>query len=115
MGFRKALSRKARTGGAYVNGVWAGESETTTTIQGSVQPTTGRQRDNIPEGYDSPSALLVITDTKLVTADAEGQRGDRIQFDGEWYAVVNREPWQNDVLNHYAYVIALEDNPAARS
>lgn len=115
MSFRKPLTRTQRSGGDYSRGKWAGESETTSTIYGSIQPATGRQRSNVPEGYDSTSALECITDTELTIAEAEGQRGDVITWNGDEYEVVGREPWQNDVLNHYAYILALPDNPTVRS
>lgn len=116
MSWRKPLMRRARTGD-YVGGYWVDDApDVDTTIEGSVQPANGRERSNVPQGYDSTSAHLLITDTELNTADAEGnRRPDQIQFRSEWYTVVRREPWQNDVINHYAYIIALPDNPAART
>ena len=116
MGFRRALNVKSRSGGDYSNyGVWGGESETASTIMASVQPTTGRERNNIPEGYHPTSSFLLITDSELNIAEEEGQRGDIVEYNGEWYTVVVRERWQNDVINHYAYIIALPDSAAARS
>ena len=115
MGFRKALTRRQRTG-TYTGGYWVDSSPPTdTTIEGSVQPANGRERANVPQGYDSTSAQLLMTDTQLNTADAEGNRSDQIQYNSEWYVVLTRERWQNDVLNHYAYLIALPDDPAART
>lgn len=115
MSFRKPLTRRARTGG-YAGGYWIDGSDTDTTIYGSVQPTTGEQRSNVPQGYDSASAQLLVTDTQLDTAEAEGnKRADQVQYRTKWYVVTVREAWQNDVINHYAYIIALPDNPAART
>jgi hypothetical protein len=116
MGFRKPLTRRSRTGG-YTGGYWVDDAPPVdTTIEGSVQPAPGRVRDNIPEGYDSTSAQLLITDALLVTAEAGGnQRPDQIEYNSEFYVVLRRERWQNDVLNHYEYTIALPDNAAART
>lgn len=115
MGFRKPLTRRVRTG-SHVSGYWVDDPETDTTIEGSVQPAPGRERSNIPEGYDSTSAQELFTDSELNTAEAGGnQRPDQILYRNEWYVVLRKAPWQNDVLNHYEYVIALPDNAAART
>ena len=116
MSFGGPLTRRARAG-AYdaADGYWKDEAPVDTTIDGSVQPTTGRQRSNLPDGYNSTSALLIITDTLMTTADQAGTRPDQVKYNSEWYVVITREPWQNDILNHYAYVVALPDNPDARA
>ncbi len=115
MGFRQPVTVRRRSGGDYVNGYWAGESETDFTIMASIQPVSGRQRFNVPQGYDSTSSQELITDTELLTTEAQGQRSDIVSWRGDWFVVVNGEPWRNNVINHYRYLIALPDNPAKRT
>jgi hypothetical protein len=94
----------------YANGVWVeGPSPTVFTIEASVQPARGDARSNVPEGYDKTSAYLLYTDTELICAEAEGNQSDRVTLFGATYDVVNVEPWQNEIIEHYAVTVALKD------
>lgn len=100
--------------GSYVNGVWVNGSPTPREIEASVQPTTGEQRKNVPEGYDIDSSLALGTDAanELVVAErgVVNAKSDQVTFEGKLYDVVSREPWTNQIIPHRWYVIALPDN-----
>ncbi len=113
-----ALTRRSFTGGSYVRGYWEDSTQTDTTIECTVQPSTGQQRANVPEGYDSTRSKLIITQVALNPATSGSQRADQIEYPSgsdEWYVVVTLEAWQAAVLPHYEYVMALPDNPAQRT
>lgn len=109
MEFGATLSRKTRPG-SYVRGRWIPGSEVTDTIDGTVQPAPGKVRSQIPQGLDSTSALLLLTETELSSVEAEGAaRADQVQWYGDWYTIVSAADWQSTELAHHAYVMALPD------
>lgn len=108
--FRQTLT-VTRATGAYSNGYWAENAPSTFEISASVQPANDRQRKNVPEGYDVDSVLELGTEDELNVATRGGtQKSDQVTIGGQQYDVVRLERWQNQIISHRWYLVALPDN-----
>ena len=59
----------------------------------------------VAPGIPTESDLLETgTDLIVQIADGKGQPGE-VFIDGNWYAVDERHPMQNGVINHYQYLL----------
>lgn len=120
MGFEQF--RQARTvtqrPGSLANGYWTASAEVPVTIYASMQPANDKQRKNVPEGFDVESAMEMGTDTELYIAErnkgvdpgTNWRKSDVVTHEGQKYEVVRLERWQNQIIPHYWYIIALPDN-----
>ncbi len=115
--FRQSRTVTQRPG-SMSNGYWVAGAEVPVTITASVQPANDKQRKNVPEGFDVDSALEIGTDTQLYIAERNKspdqgnnwRKSDLLTYEGQKYEVVRLERWQNAVIPHYWYIIALPDN-----
>lgn len=109
MGFREPLTRRVTTGG-YVRGRWNENTPVDSTIFGSMHPAPGKVREQVPEGLDSTTAMVLITETRLNTVEtAANGKADQVQWEGMWLRVFSEESGQNNVIPHYSYGVAAED------
>lgn len=109
--FRKEVAVISKTEGAYVNGFWIEGSEVTTTIKASVQPISGKDVELLPEGKRLNESFKLFTDSELkVSIEGTNQNGDIISIYESLYEVVGREIWQNNIINHRAYLISRIKN-----
>ena len=112
--FRKAHTLYRQLGD-YVDGYWVTSGETEIAITASVQPATGKDMDNVPEGKRNRAVVVVITSTEIMTAeqatvaDDPGTEADQILRNGHRYEAVHVEDWDNDVINHYRALFARMD------
>lgn len=102
--FRKAVTVISRGTGSYVDGTYVEAVGATITIQASVQPLTGKEVLSLPEGRREKDAFTLYTDTSLVSLQ-DTQNPDRVVISGKEYEVVKKESWQNNVINHYKYLV----------
>lgn len=72
-------------------------------IKCSVQPLSGRELMNLPEGRRNRESFNLFTSTKLNTV--EDRNPDKIVVLGDTYEVVNCERWRNQIISHYKAVI----------
>jgi len=85
-----------------VNGAWVEGAETAFTFYGSKQPLSGKDMLSLPEGRRDRESYLIYTSTQLMSADINGQENpDLIVIDGNDFEIINVEPWQNGIYNHY--------------
>jgi len=105
-GFRKPYTITRYSDGAFIQGYWQGDDPTSIAITASVQPATGPDRKNLPEGFDIDSVHILFTDTELHVAKPGEQQSDTITLFGDEYTVTKVEPWQNDVISHYRVTVA---------
>lgn len=82
----KSYVIKSFSNGAYVDGLFVGETESERTVLGSLQPL-GEDMKRLPEGLDSSSTLKFYTRSKLRTSDQGEQREDLLIFEGASYAI----------------------------
>lgn len=75
------LTVYAPRGGAYVRGKWVDYSPKTTVIRANVQPTSGKQLQDLPEGLRADAKYTVWSTSEL-------QVNDEIDFAGERWRVL---------------------------
>lgn len=97
-----------RLTGSYVDGDWVEASEASISITASIQPATGNDLQNVPEGRRASGVFAVFTDTAIQTAvqGATPTKADRLSIGGILHEAVHVEPWQNNVINHYKALFA---------
>lgn len=93
----------AWTNGVYTQGAWA-ES----TIQGSIQPLTGREIEQMPEGELRNGRWKLYTQSDLQFANpATPQSTTEVSHEGRWLRAVVLSRWTLDAspLNNRKYVL----------
>jgi len=110
MSVRKPFTVKRTIPGAYVDGVFVEGSETTFTIQASIQPLSDIDLVAVPEGRRASDMVKAYTDTSLHSQgdQGSGQSPDRIVWLGEDYEVSAKSVRQMCVINHYRYYAIKE-------
>lgn len=100
--FFTTVTRKRRSPGAYVDGVWVdGAVVSETEIAASVQPAGGRDLLKLPEGLRTEDVVKIFTDDALqVGNETDGQVADRIVHLDEEYEVVEAESWAMAQMPH---------------
>ena len=103
--FRKSITATRKSAGAYVDGVWVEGSETAFTFYGSKQSLSGDDMLSLPEGRRNRETYLIYTSTELIAGDVDNKiNPDIVVFDGVDFEIINVEPWQNGIYNHYKAV-----------
>jgi hypothetical protein len=97
--------------GNMVSGDWVKSGETAIPITASIQPATGKDMLNVPEGKRQSAIYAVYTSTAIqtarhATASAAGTQPDQMEIFGHRCEAVHVEPWQNNVINHYRALFA---------
>lgn len=104
------------------DGKWAPGSESLFPVDGSIQPATGEQTKDLPEGVSVDETLTMYTGTRLKPpTDPNGRDGagaDRVLIDDLTYLVWKVEHFRV-LSNHFRATLVLEPNtttsPLARS
>jgi len=94
--------------GAYVKGRWVdAAAEPPFSITCSVQPVGAYKLSVLMQGYRIDSAIEIITDTQLKVSDPKTQtKGAMVSYGGFDWEIIEANPWQNGLINHYEYVAA---------
>ena len=80
------------TGGAYVRGTWAGTYDAAVLTAGVLQPVTGRDLRDMPEGVRAEAVkLFFVTASDLLPGDIN--ENDKIEADNETFRVIHIAPW----------------------
>lgn len=89
------VTRRRYAAGSYDStGSWVGDpSPTDTTIQMSIQPMPGDQVQLLPEGLRTRNVQVGYTESDMITAVANGPRGDQIIDGATTYDVHEAGPW----------------------
>lgn len=115
MSFRKAHTLFRPQASALVDGYWVVPGFDEIAITASIQPATGKDMDNVPEGKRHRAIVAVFTDTEIKTAEQAtsdtdpGTNPDEIERNGHRYEAVHAEDWDNDVINHDHALFARKD------
>lgn len=96
--------------GSYVNGRWiVGSVETNFIILCGVQPFDPKELNFLPEGRRENDLRNLFTSKELFTLE-NGKRPDQVDYLGSRWEVIKVFKWQNNIINHYRYVIVkLQD------
>jgi hypothetical protein len=101
--FRKSFTVKTKAAGTVVDGFFVEGSVTTSTIQASLQPLKPEDIQQLPEGRRNSKLFFLITSSKLNLITSANP--SIVTVDTEDYEVDKEEIWQNNVINHYKYLI----------
>lgn len=105
--FRKPQTIKHVSAGAYVAGVWVPGTESSFTIQASVQPVTGEDQLTLPEGRRLSDYVKAYSDTELqVLGEVVGLQPDKLVWRGHEYECIQMDVRQMSVINHYKYIFS---------
>jgi Fe-S cluster assembly scaffold protein SufB len=104
---RPIIILRQNSTGSYVKGRWVEPDDLfEETILASVQPLTGREIDLVPQGRRNCDSAKLISESALKTVEVTNNSNpDIVVLNGERYEVHSVSEWQNNVLNHYEYVI----------
>jgi hypothetical protein len=94
-----------RTAGTRVGGRWTAGASTGFPVQLCVQPPTGRELRDLPEGARGDDVRVVYTATELLLRD------EITLEDGDQYAVIRAERWDLTGAVHWRCWIARVDKP----
>jgi hypothetical protein len=94
-----------------VSGDWVKSGETSIAITASIQPATGKDMLNVPEGKRANEIYAVFTSTEIQTIrhsipTVPGTQPDQMEIFGHRCEAIHVEPWQNNVINHYRALFA---------
>lgn len=105
--FRQAHTLYRQQGG-LVDGDWVKSGETGIAITASIQPATGNDMRNLPEGRRAGGVFAVYTSTAIQTTvhGASPTKADQLVIGGIRHEAMHVEPWQNGVINHYRALFA---------
>ena len=104
--FRKPVTVKRRTQGAYVDGFWVEGTESTVMIRASVQPASSADLNLLPEGKTLGGVYKIFTnDTLIVATEGTDQNGDRLVIGGSDYEVTTTLIWDNGIIPHNEYLV----------
>lgn len=100
---------------SIVKGRHVPENDITSTINitASAQPLTGKEMETLPENRRNTSAYKIFTRTELKTTDdATGLKPDRMTLFNKLCEIIQVQPWQNGLINHYECIASeIDDKP----
>lgn len=88
----------------------AGATSTLAGVVATVQPVSGRQLRDVPEGQRGDELRVIYTETELWPR-TPSQAGDRITLDGEAWVIVRAERWQGLGGVHWRAYAARQVTP----
>jgi len=101
--FRREFIFKRLSGGAYVSGKWVKGTPADIIIRASLQPLTGEELNQLPEGRRTDQTYKMYSSIKLRTVKTDNP--DYVTIDGNKFEVIQVEPNQNNIINHYKVII----------
>jgi hypothetical protein len=106
---KHALPRSVyRRSGSYTNGRWVQTGETETTLEIAIQPLSGKELDNVPEGRREKDNIKLFSLSELLGVDPlTGRQPDQVLYDSKRYELYKTKRW--DVLGTtYYWALASE-------
>lgn len=98
--------------GAYVNGVYIPGAKSTFDVVLSLQPVTGKELLNLPEGQRGRTFMKGYSPVALFTVEqSPSAKADLVSFMGRIFEVQQSEVWVGD-FDHWKILVA-EVNPGA--
>ena len=94
-----------------VKGTITRGTESAGTVKGSLSAATPSDIALLEEGKRSRQCYKLMSNSPLQIAVAGGLMPAQVQVGSDWYEIANENPWQNNVMNHYEYLILRIENP----
>lgn len=95
---------------AYVDGVPATPSRSTISVKAVIQPASGRDLQQLPEGQHGNEIRKMFTTVEMRTRTPAGA-ADLVTIDGETWEVVNVSRWQARTGTHWESLLSRRDTP----
>jgi len=87
-------------------------SETDATFQGSVQPVSGKEFENLEDGRKDFGTVKVYSSTRLnVSLEGSNKRGDLITWQNQQWELGQELIYQNSLIPHYKYFAFFRKEP----
>jgi len=101
------LTAYRMSGGDWVDGYWVdGTEEALPAVKASIQPFNPEEIDFIPANRRGSDRLNIFTGSLLFCLlDNDDDQPDQIDHDGSRWEVIKKFVWQNNIINHYRYII----------
>ncbi len=106
LGRTKLKIRRYKKGSRDSHGHWVKGSPYIGTMTASRQPISGKELRALPEGRREHETYTLFSDDKLNTVLQDGSP-DEVEIHDEWFELYSRSQWDNDLINHYEYVVQL--------
>ena len=81
------------------------------TVTGSLSAATPSDIALLEEGKRSRQCYKLMSNTPLQIAVAGGLMPTQVQVGTDWFEIANENPWQNNVMNHFEYILTKVENP----
>lgn len=97
------------TAGQNIKGRYVPGPKETLQVEGSMQPTTGRELKLPPEGARLRQYFIFYTDQKILNINTKSLGdSDVITIDGDTYRAMEITPWRGTDLDHYKTLVWRE-------
>jgi hypothetical protein len=107
--FNQDITGLRFSAGTTVKGRYTAGSTTPLNFKGSVQPVTGNNIQQLPEGRKNFEAYFIYTKTELFVDNPTAQTSaDEVTLFGKAFEVIKVENWQNKVIPHYKITVSLK-------
>ena len=101
---RRAVTRRRKTNGTYLNGRYEASTASNAIIQASIQPARGDDLLALPEGGRLHQMRRVYTDSDL-RAGGDDTAPDQIIDGADTYTVIVAAPYQSGVRSHFKAIV----------
>lgn len=96
------VSVRRQSPGSYVDGEWVAGAESALSIVASIQPITGKEREDLPEGYRTARTCKLFTRDVLQVLSVENATpGDIVEFDGSDWEVIDLKDFSRHQVATY--------------
>lgn len=108
--FRSPITLRRFSQGSYVDGLWVEGTYFDETITASIQPLSGEDMKELPEGRRLSVGYKMFTSTKINTVLEAGKNinADHVLFDNKEFEVYQVKVWKNKnfaIVDHYSYFV----------
>jgi hypothetical protein len=106
---KSTVTVRRQSAGSYVAGEWIKGAEISETLEVSIQPTSGKDREDLPEGYRTTDTQKLYTYGVLNMLDVGSKTpGDIVEFDGSDWEVLTYRDYSRHIAptSHRKYFIS---------
>jgi len=102
----KVTVRRVEGSGEYIRGRFTGVGVAEFDVMASVQPSTGEELLNPPEGQRTTEILNIFTKTELFTVEkSQFKKADVVVYNGRKFEVMKVERWPS-LIPHYKVIVS---------
>ena len=103
--FLKPYTVRRRDRTLSASGIWSPGTMSTITIQGSVQPLSGKDLATMEAGSRDLGKVWVYTGSELrKRTEGSTTEADQIEFDGSIWEIIDVRPYSSGIIPHRKYL-----------